>query len=350
MTFVKPLVVALAASVPLAAASLDPLGTPRVHRGAPVTVRLATLAPRNSVWYNALTDMGASWTKDTASRVKLTVYEGGTQGDEITTIRLMRPEVNQLNAALLTSPGLAHIDDAFNVFSIPFFFESDAEQLHVRQKLTPVIRKRLEAKGFQLINWGQGGWVQLFSKNPIRTLADLKKAKLFTSQGEDRMVQWYASHGFRPVALKPNDLGTGMTTGLIDAAPSPAYAASLIQLHRSADYMLDIRVAPLIGATIVAARVWKEISPEDQAKMLAAGQIMEKRLDTEVPGQDAKAISDMQMRNKKFQVIKLDAAGLASFRTEAAQLVTTMRGQMVPADMFDLAVKERDAYRKSQGK
>ena len=32
---------------------------------APVTVRLATIVPRNSVWYNALADMGAAWTKST---------------------------------------------------------------------------------------------------------------------------------------------------------------------------------------------------------------------------------------------------------------------------------------------
>jgi TRAP-type transport system periplasmic protein len=317
---------------------------------APVTVRLATIVPRNSLWYNALTDMGASWAKATDSRVKLTVYEGGTQGDERTVIRLMRPEVDQLNASLLTAPGLAHIDDAFNVFGIPFFFASDTEARYVREKLTPVLSKRLEAKGFQLIHWGHAGWVQLFSKTPIKTIADLKKVKLFTSEGDDRMVQWYTQNGFTPRALKPTDINTGMTTGLIDAAPSPAYAAAVIQLYRSADYMLDIRVAPLTGATVVAARIWSQISAEDRTKVLEAGQVMEKRLDSEVPGQDTKAVDDMKLRNKKFTVVTLDAASLAAFRSEAEKLATTMRGLMVPADIYDQAVRERDAFRKSQGK
>ncbi len=317
---------------------------------APVTIRLATLVPRNSLWYNALTEMGATWTKATEGRVKLTVYEGGTQGDERTVIRLMRPEVDQLNASLLTSPGLAHIDDAFNVFGIPFFFASDAEARHVREKLTPVLAKRLEAKGFHLVHWGHAGWVQVFSKAPIKTLADLKRLKLFTSEGDDRMVQWYTQNGFKPVALKPTDIATGMTTGLIEAAPSPAYAAAVIQLYRSADYMLDVRVAPLIGATVIADRIWAQVSADDRAKVLAAGQTMEKRLDTDVPGQDAKAIEDMKLRNKKFTVVTLDAATQATFRAEAERLATTMRGGMVPADVYDLAVKERDAFRKSGGK
>lgn len=317
---------------------------------APVTVRLATIVPRNSVWYNALADMGANWTKSTESRVKLTIYEGGSQGDERTVIRLMRPEVDQLNAALLTSTGLGLIDDAFNVFAIPFFFESDAEQRVVREKLTPVLSKRLEAKGFRLIHWGQAGWVQLFSKTPVKSLADLKKLKLFTSEGDDRTVQWYAQNGFRPVALKPTDIRTGLTTGLIDAAPSPAYAASVIQLHQSADFMLDIRVAPLIGATIVADRIWNQISADDRTKVLAAGQAMEQRLETDVPAQDTKAVDNMKLRNPKFTVVKLDAAAMAPFRTEAERLGATMRGSMVPADIYDLAVRERDAFRKSGGK
>jgi TRAP-type transport system periplasmic protein len=339
MSRLKPLVLAAA----VVAAGVHVLA-------APVTVRLATLVPRNSLWYNALTEMGATWTKATEGRVKLTVYEGGTQGDERTVIRLMRPEVDQLNASLLTAPGMAHIDDAFNVFGIPFFFASDAEARHVREKLTPVLSKRLEAKGFHLVHWGHAGWVQVFSKAPIKTIADLKRQKLFTSEGDDRMVQWYTQNGFKPVALKPNDIVTGMTTGLIEAAPSPAYLAGVIQLYRSADYMLDIRVAPLIGGTVITDRIWAQMSADDRAKVLAAGQTMEKRLDADVPGQDAKAIEDMKLRNKKFTVVTLDAAAQAAFHAEAERLATTMRGTMVPTDVYDQAVRERDAYRKSGGK
>jgi hypothetical protein len=58
----------------------------------------------------------------------------------------------------------------------------------------------------------------------------------------------------------------------------------------------------------------------------------------------------MKLRNKKFTVVTLDAASLNAFRSEAEKLATTMRGSMVPADIYDQAVRERDAFRKSQGK
>ena len=40
----------------------------------------------------------------------------------------------------------------------------------------------------------------------------------------------------------------------------------------------------------------------------------------------------------------------AEFRAAAGQLASTMRGNMVPADIYDMAVKERYAFRKSKGR
>jgi TRAP-type C4-dicarboxylate transport system substrate-binding protein len=95
--------------------------------GQATTIKLATQAPVNSAWHKALLDMGAEWDAKTSGRVKLTVYAGGTQGDELSTIRMMRPGVDQLQANLLMVSGLGQIDNAFDVFGMPFFFQSDEE-------------------------------------------------------------------------------------------------------------------------------------------------------------------------------------------------------------------------------
>jgi TRAP-type C4-dicarboxylate transport system substrate-binding protein len=315
---------------------------------AAITIKMATQAPVNSSWHKALLDMGAEWNAKTAGRVKLTVYAGGTQGSEDATIRMMRPGVDQLQANLLMLPGLGNIDDAFNVFGIPFFFQSDAEGQYVLEKLTPLLEKRLEAKGFKLMCWGSAGWVQLFSKKPLATLADIKAAKLFTSQGDERMVQWYKAHGFRPVALAAADIPAQLklTTGMIDAAPSPPYPALLLQIFRDARYMLDVRVAPLYGAIVITSEAWNKIDPPDRPIVAAAAKTIEKRLLGEAPKLDADSVATMKTRG--LTVTTLDPTTAASFRAEADGFVKTMRGNMVPADVYDAAVRERDAFRKTQ--
>ena len=314
---------------------------------AQTTIRVATVAPVNSTYHKALLDMGAEWEAKTSGRVKLTVYAGGTQGSEEATLRMMRPEVDQLQGNLLTS-GLSSIDDAFSVFGIPFFFASDAEGQHVLERLAPMLEKRLEAKGFKLLAWGSAGWVQLFSKNPINTLADVKAAKLFTTEGDDRMVQWYKQNGFRPVALKSGDIPAQLrlSTGMIDAAPMPPYLASLMQVFRDAKYMLDVDVAPLFGALVVTNTAWKKISAADQAVMIASAKTVEKRLLSDAVKLDETSIAAMKTRG--LTVNTPDPKALASFRAEADRLVATIKGTLVPADVYDMAQRERDAYRKSK--
>lgn len=321
-----------------------------VSGAAPLEIKLATLAPAGTSWHKALLDMGNTWSKETAGRVTLTVFAGGTQGEEVATIRKMRPEFGTLQAAFLTAVGLSELDESFNVLAMPFFLETDEEQLAVEQKLTPLLAQKLQAKGFQLLSWGTGGWIQIFSKKPLRSLADVKAAKLFTTKGSDKWLQWYVANGFHPVALLPADIPAQLklSTGLIDTAPNPPYLALSLQIFRDAKYMLDLHIAPLSGALVMSTTAWNKISPEDRVKVAAAAQALEKRVRAEAPAQDAESVKQMTARG--LQATKLDPRAAAEFRAAATELVRTMRGAIVPADVYDTAVQARDAYRKSKGK
>jgi TRAP-type transport system periplasmic protein len=326
------------------------VAAPALILAAPGEIKLATLVPANTSWHKALLDMGNTWNKDTAGRVTLTVYPGGIQGDESTVIKKMRPGIDTLQASFLTAAGLAELDESFNVFAMPFFFETDEEEMGVEKKLQPLLEQKLQAKGFHLLSWGTGGWVQVFSKKPLKSLADVKAAKLFTTKGADKWVQWYVQNGFHPVALLPADIPTQLklTTGLIDTAPNPPYLALSLQIFRDAKYMLDLHIAPLTGAMIISNSAWNKISADDKAKVTAAALAMEKRVRAEAPAQDAESVKQMVARG--LQVTTLDAKAAAEFRSAATQLVSTMRGSMVPPDVYDMAVQERDALRKPKGK
>ena len=304
-----------------------------------MSLKLATVVPENSIWDRNLKQMGADWNQATGGRVSLTVFGGGSQGDEPTVLRKMR--LDALQAASLTGVGLGTIDASFNVFDVPFFFESYDELNEVTEKLTPEIRKRLEAKGFVLLNWGHGGWTQLFTKKPVTTVAELKKTKLYTSAGNDRMVQWFKANGFEPRAMAMTDIMTGLTTGMVEAVPTTPLAALLFQWYRQTPNMLDIGLAPVVGATVVTRKAWSAVPEADRPKLLAAAAAVQKRLQDDVPKQDAAAVAEMTKRG-----LVVTPASAPEWRREIDALAKTMRGEMVPPDVFDLAVKARDAYRK----
>jgi TRAP-type C4-dicarboxylate transport system substrate-binding protein len=307
---------------------------------AQTAIKLATVVPEGSVWDKSLKQMGEEWKQATGGKVVVTVYGGGSQGDEPTVLRKMR--LDALQAAAFTAVGLGTIDSSFNVFDIPFFFESYDELNYVTEKLTPAIKKKIEPKGFILLNWGTGGWTQVFTKKPVQTVDDLKKIKLYTSAGNDRMVQWFKANGFEPRAMAMTDIMTGLTTGMIEGLPTPPLAAMLFQWYRQTPYMLDIGLAPIVGANVITKKAWSAIPDADKPKLVAAAVAVEKQLQTDVPKQDADAVAAMTK-----QGLTVTKATGPEWRTQLDELAKTMRGEMVPSDIFDLALKARDEFRKS---
>ena len=56
------------------------------------------------------------------------------------------------------------------------------------------------------------------------------------------------------------------------------------------------------------------------------------------------------MKSRGLTVTELDPKAAAEFHTAAEIMIKSMRGNIVPADVFDMAVAERDAFRKTKGK
>ena len=328
----------------LAALALMPalLPAPAVPQ-APSVIRLATFVPDGSVWHKAMKEMGVEWSQATVGRVQLKVFAGGVAGDEPDYVRMMR--IGQMQAAAITTAGLAQIDPAFQLFGVPMFFDSYAELQAVLTKMEPVLRQRLEAKGFVLLNWGHGGWVYFFTRQEARTVAEIKKVKMFAMAGDDKWVQLWKSNGYSPVALATSDMLTGLQTGMIDGCPTTPLLALTLQWYRKTPNMVGIGMAPLVGGLVMTKQAWSKISTPDQAKVLAACHRLEEKLRTEVPHQDTTAVEEMKRRGLKVIPVPPDAVG--EWRVAAEQFAAGMRGSMVPAEILDMATRERDAYRKS---
>lgn len=303
-------------------------------------LRLASLAPARSVWDNGLQQMRADWERATGGRVRALVYPSGQQGDEGAV--LLKLQSGTLDAAALMLPGLSQIDPAFNVLGIPLFFDSYDELNHVAARLTPALSARLEAKGFILLHWGHAGWIRVFSTRPAKTLGDLKSLRMYTTTGDDKMVRVYQRNGFRPVPLAPNAILTALTSGMIDALPTTPTAMLFFQWYGRAKYMLDVPLAPLVGATVISDRAWRGISPADRAAMLKAASAAEARLARDIPKQDQDSID--VMRRKGLVVAPGEGA---DWTREAERFAEDMKG-MVPDDIFAAAIRERDAFRARQ--
>jgi TRAP-type C4-dicarboxylate transport system substrate-binding protein len=301
-------------------------------------IQLGSILPANSVWDKSLKQMATEWQRETDGRVQLRVLAGSVKDEGSLARRL---KAGRPQAAVFGLPG--EIDEAFNVLSIPFFFESDAEAFHVVEALTPIFKKALDQRGLVLLNWGHAGWAHFFTTNRVETLDDLKRTKLYTAAGDEQMLQWYKAHGFNPTALAVTDVLLGLNTGLINAHPSPPYVALLFQWYDKTPFMLDVPLAPVLGITVVEKRTWNRVSPEDQRTLLASAKRIETSLLRDVPAQERQAVTEM--KNRGLTVVTFDKAVKASFREVADELTASWRGTMIPSEVYDQALRARNAFR-----
>jgi TRAP-type C4-dicarboxylate transport system substrate-binding protein len=107
--------------------------------------------------------------------------------------------------------------------------------------------------------------------------------------------------------------------------------------------MLDIGLAPIVGASVVTAKTWKAIPEADKPKLLEAAAGVEARLREAVPKLDENAVAIMTKNG-----LTVTKATGPEWKTQLDSLAKTMRGEMVPPDIFDLAVKARDEFRKQK--
>jgi len=326
----------------LLALSLSPRVAPA--QGAPVRIRLGTLAPQGTSYHRILQEMGERWRTVTNGQVQLTVY-AGTMGSEAELVRRMR--LGQLQAAALTGVGIAEIDGAVSALQeIPMLFHSLDEFEYARTRLEPVLAQRLAERGFVVLFWVDAGWVRFFTRRPALHPDDFRHLKIFVTAGDNDQFDLMRSAGFSPVFLEWSDALTGLQTGMIDAVPTIPYFALSMQFQTVATHMLELNWLPLVGATLITKRTWDGLSAEAQAALRAAAVDAGRRFQARGRAESDEAVAAMQRRG--LTVEPVPPAVDAEWRTLSESFWPRIRGRMVPADMFDEAVRIVAEYRSSR--
>ena len=312
-------------------------------RALPQTViKMGTLAPEGSPWHRALQLMGERWRKTSSGQVKLVIFPGGVLGDEPEMVSKMR--IGQIHAAGLSGAGLSGIERGVMALQVPMMFDSYEELDYVREGVTPRLEKLIESRGYVVLNWGDVGWVHFFTTRPANRLGDIRKMKLFTWAGGDNdELELWKANGFHAVLLAATDILRGLQTGLIDAVPTTPLYALLDQSFGIARNMIDVKWAPLIGATVITRHLWDSLPTTQRTEMMKAAREAGVTLRGGIRKMGDEAIVTMQKR--RLQVIHVDAAAVAEWRREAEGVYPKLRGGQVPAELFDEVRKLRDEYR-----
>jgi TRAP-type C4-dicarboxylate transport system substrate-binding protein len=315
---------------------------PSQARAQTITVKMATLVPTNSSWFLVLKEVADKWNKVSNGRVRIILYGGGTKGDDPEVVQAMR--LGELQGAVLTSVGLAEIEKSVYALSIPMAYDSYDEVYAILDKLRPRLEAAMAANGFVVLNWADGGWVHFFSTKPVATPDDLKKLKLFQWNGDTKSLEIWKIAGFNPRPASSSDLLTGLSTGLFEACGLSPQVAQIGRYYEKAQYMTDLNWALMMGATVIKQDVWAKIPADIKPALLEAMQEAGAKLRMDMRQSGEKDVT--AMKGAGLTVVPVDAKTKDLWRQTAESAYGKIRGDFVPVDAFDEAMKARAEYQK----
>ena len=227
------------------------------------TLKIATLAPAGTAWMKEM-KAGAKLIKQrTEGRVKLKFYPGGVMGNDQSVHRKIR--IGQLHGGAFTPGGLAGVDVGIQSLGLPMLFRTLDEVDYVRERVDPVMKQQMEAKGFVILGISEGGFARILSKKPLQDLESIRDSKVWVPEGDEIGQVVFRALGITPISLPISDVFTGLQTGLIETVAVNPTSAIAFQWHTSTGYMTEVPIGYIVGILAVQKKAFNKLSASDQA-------------------------------------------------------------------------------------
>ena len=315
--------------------------------GAPafaVDIKIATVAPDGSRWIQQMRAGAEEVNTRTAGRVAIKFYPGGVMGNDAQVLRKIR--IGQLQGGAFTAGGLGERYGALNLYGVPLLFRSLDEIDAVRAELDPVLLAGLEQAGFVTFGFIEGGFANLLSNEPIRSVEDMRRKKVWVPEGDPFSFMAMEALGLSPAVLPVTDVLTGLQTGLIDIAFASPVAALVLQWHTKVKYITELPVSYSMGIFAIEKGAYSALSTADQ-------QVVREVMTRYIGALDREARDDNRraaevLAKSGLQTVAVDAADVEGWRSTIESIYPRLRERPdVDAQMFDRLLALLAEYRRT---
>ena len=226
--------------------------------------RSADVHPADYPTVEAVKFMGKQLAEASKGRHGVRVFANAALGNERDTIEQLK--LGGLDMMRINVAPLNNVVPETIVPGLPFLFRSKE---HMRAILDgPVgdeILAGMEAQGMIGLAFYDSGARSIYTaKKPVKTLADLKGAKIRVQQS-DLFVAMVEALGANPTPMPYGEVYTALKTGIVDAAENnlPSYESS--RHFEAAKYYNQTEHSMAPEVLVFSKRIWDGLSKDDQA-------------------------------------------------------------------------------------
>src|SRR6186997_547992 len=230
-----------------------------------VTLKLSHFVPPQHVFHKWITAWAEKIEKESNGRLKFEIYPNG---------QLVGPPNRQFDAARNgivdiawclhgVTPGRYPMTELPN---LPFTFPSVGVNLpEMAKRLTELAPKYLatEHTGLHILFMNQAPPVTLYSKEPIKTLADYKGKKIrYASITNKQLLE---ALGAAPMLIPPSDAQDALSKGIVEGAMFPLEAGLAYDLASAVKYAIEPPIASATFAMVMNPAKYNSLPPNLRA-------------------------------------------------------------------------------------
>lgn len=235
---------------------------------AAMTLKIAEVHPAGYPTVVAQENMGKKIEEATDGELKFRMFSGGVLGSEKEVV-----EQVQLGAIQMTRVSLGTLGPVIpevNAFNMPFVFR---DHEHMRKIIDGPIGQEILDKitnsDFNMVGlaWMDGGVRNLYTKEPVRNLEDLKGMKIRVI-GNPLFIDTLNAMGAQGVAMATGEIFSALQTGVIDGAENnPPTMLEHNHYREAKNYTLTGHLI-LPEPIVMSKTTWNKLTPEQQATVL----------------------------------------------------------------------------------
>ncbi len=240
----------------------------RVAHADPIVLRFGTVAPEGTAWARLAKSTSRAVAEATGGQVTGKWYFNGIAGNELEMAARVRKD--QLDGIVSGGMLCQRLAPSMRVLRVVGLFQTRDESGYVAGRLKPVFDEEFRKAGF--VNLGEVGIGPdlIFSREPIRSMQDLKKTRFWIWDLDEMFGAEWPLIGAPVVATRLDEAWRAYDHHLVDGFLAVPSAALAFQWSTEARYMTDLRVSFLRSCILIATRSFDALPLEAQQALLAS--------------------------------------------------------------------------------
>jgi len=292
---------------------------------------MATVAPDGTAWARELKAFVREVLAATKGQVLIKWYFGAIAGNEVEV--QSRIERGQLDGTASGGMMCERVAPSMRVTRVQGVFRNRDEATFTLTHLNHTLEQEARKNGYTMLGTTGLGPDVVFTRNPVRSFAELQKLRLWRWDLDDLGVMMSRELGLHVVPLGLDAAARAFDDGQLDGFIAIPAATVAFQWFTRAHHLLDLRMGFLQGCLLVANRTFDRLTIDQQSVLRSSNAKLAMRMN-DVGRQTDDALLGGVFAHKGVTVHVVDEGFRSAFFSAAREARERLGTRLVAPDLL----------------